>query len=68
MGDAEKTQCAATISHDCTISGGEKRAKKQMSNSQVEGSHSEPSKERLPHTRRRVAGAIKPLAATHILL
>jgi len=34
MGDAEKTQHAATICRDCTISGGEKRVKKQMSDSQ----------------------------------
>lgn len=66
MGDTEKTQHAAAIGRDCTISGGEERVKKADVRPAFKSSHSKPSKQRLLRTIRHVAGAIKPLSATHI--
>lgn len=65
-GDTEKTQRAATVGRDCTISGGEERVKKADVRPTFKSSHSKPSKQMLPRTIRHVAGAIKPLSATHI--
>lgn len=66
MGDTEKAECAGTTGCDCTISGGEERVKKADVRPTFKRSHSKSSKQRLPHTIRHVAGAIKPLSATHI--
>lgn len=42
--DTKKTQHAATIGHDCTISGGEERVKKADVRPTFKSSHSKPSK------------------------
>lgn len=64
--DTKKTQHAATVGHDCAISGGEERVKKADVRPTFKSSHSKPSKQRLPRTIRHVAGAIKPPSAAHI--
>lgn len=65
-GDTEKTQHAAAIGRDCTISGGEERVKKADVRPAFKSSHSKPSKQRLLRTIRHVAGAIKPLPHTFL--